>query len=530
VLYLFEDYALDADRRELLKADRPIAVQPQVFDVLAFLIANRGRVVSKDEIIEAVWNGRVVSESTLTSRINSARSAVGDSGEAQRLIRTASRKGFRFVGAVRETASTEASAQPPPLGILPPVAAVAPDGKPPRLSIVVLPFANLGGSADHEPFVDGVTESLTTDLSRIRGSFVIARHTAFAYKGKAIDLKQIGRELGVRYVLEGSILRSGERMRINAQLVDAETGAHVWAERFDKPVADLFATQDEIVARLAGQLDAALVSAEARRAERSPHPDSTDFYFRGKACFNKGFDLGELARAQAFFSEALRIDPENVDALVWTVFADALLAVNNFHAENGAARLAAAERNAVKALSLAPNHALAHGVFGFVMGVTNRAEIAMAECRHALELDPNLAFAHNWMGLHALHLGRGEETEGHVREALRLSPFDTFAFAWFAVVGFAKNSLGRYEEAIAWLRQSVSRNSRFAMAHFHLGSALAHLGRMEEARAAAAAGIAIDPTFNLASFRAAQLTDDPYYLNWRERVIEGMRKAGVPEG
>jgi hypothetical protein len=167
----------------------------------------------------------------------------------------------------------------------------------------------------------------------------------FLYKGKAIDLKQIGHELGVHYVLEGSILRSGERMRVNTQLVDAETGAHLWAERFDKEVADLFATQDEIVARVAGQLDAALVSAEARRAERSPHPDSTDFFFRGKACLNKGYDPVELARAQAFFSEALRIDPENVDALAWTVFVDALLAVSNYNAQNGAARLAAAERN-----------------------------------------------------------------------------------------------------------------------------------------------------------------------------------------
>lgn len=529
MLYLFEDYALDTDRRELLRADRSIAVQPQVFDLLAFLVANRGRVVSKDEVIEAVWDGRVVSESTLTSRVNAARSAIGDSGEEQRLIRTASRKGFRFIGAVRETASNEAPAPPPPTVVLP-AAALASDGKPPRLSIVVLPFANLGGNPDYESFVDGVTESLTTDISRIRGSFVIARHTAFTYKGKAIDLKQIGRDLGVRYALEGSILRSGERMRINAQLVDAETGAHVWTDRFDKALADLFAAQDEIVARIARQLDAALVSAEARRAERLPLPDSMDFYFRGKACFNRGWDPGELARAQTLFSEALRIDPENVDALVWTAFIDAFLAVTNFNAENGAARFSAAELNAAKALSLAPDHAQAHAVFGLVMGLTKRAEIAMAESRHALELDPNLAFAHGWMGLHALHLGRAEDAEDHIREALRLSPFDSFAFGWFAVVGFSKNALGRYEEAIAWLRQGISRNAKFAMPHFHLGSALAHLGRMDEARAAAAAGMALDPTFNLKSFRGAELSDDPYYFAWRERVIEGMGKAGVPEG
>jgi DNA-binding winged helix-turn-helix (wHTH) protein len=198
MLYLFEDYALDTDRRELMKADQPIAVQPQVFDVLAFLIAKRDRVVTKDELIEAVWDGRVVSESTLTSRINAARSALGDSGEDQRLIRTASRKRFRFIGAVREPASKEALAPPPLSGVLPPPFAPAPNGKPSRLSIVVLPFANLGGNPEYEAFVDGVTESLTTDLSRIRGSFVVARHTAFTYKGKAIDLKQIGRELGVR--------------------------------------------------------------------------------------------------------------------------------------------------------------------------------------------------------------------------------------------------------------------------------------------------------------------------------------------
>ena len=164
------------------------------------------------------------------------------------------------------------------------------------------------------------------------------------------------------------------------------------------------------------------------------------------------------------------------------------------------------------------------------MGVTKRVDRAMIESIHALELDPNLAMAYALMGLHALHLGRGQETEGHVREALRLSPFDPFSSRWFAIVGFAKNSLGHYEEAIAWLTQSISRNGTFAMAHFHLGSALAHLGRMEEARSAAIEGLALDPTFNLASFRAAELSDDPYYFAWRERLIEGMRKAGLPEG
>src|SRR3984885_13297151 len=285
MLLHFDRYVLDNDRRELRKEGRAIAVQPQVFDLLAFLLANRSRVVTKGQIIEAVWGGRAISESTLTSRINAARYAIGDNGEAQRLIRTVARKGLRFAGDVTETSEDAPTAKD-----LAQIADATPTtafpAEPPRLSIVVLPFANLSGIPDHEPFVDGLTESLTTDISRIRGSFVAARHTAFAYKGKAIDLKQVCRELGVRYALEGSVLRHGERMRINAQLVDAESGAHLWADRFDKLVADLFATQDEIVGRLAGQLNAALEPAEARRAERSPQPSSMDFYFRGKACLN----------------------------------------------------------------------------------------------------------------------------------------------------------------------------------------------------------------------------------------------------
>ena len=304
MLYIFEDYALDTDRRELMKADRPIAVQPQVFDVLAFLIANRGRVVSKDEIIEAVWDGRVVSESTLTSRINAARSAVGDSGEAQRLIKTASRKGFRFIGTVRETAATETPAPSPSAGALAPAATPAPDSEPPPLSIVVLPFVNLGNDPEQDYFVDGVTESLTTDLSRIRGSFVIGRNTAFTYTGKHVDLKQIGRELNVRYVLEGSIQRSGNRMRVNTQLIDAENGSHLWAERFDKPVAELFEMQDEIVSRLANTLNTQLITAEARRAERVPSPDSWTPIFKVWLGSTKGF-FATTSRVRKPISSAL---------------------------------------------------------------------------------------------------------------------------------------------------------------------------------------------------------------------------------
>jgi TolB-like protein/class 3 adenylate cyclase len=236
---------------------------------------------------------------------------------------------------------------------------------PPRLSMVVLPFANIGGDPEQEHFVDGVTESLTTDLSRIRGAVVIARNTAFTFKGKALDVKTIGRELNVRYVLEGSVQRGGNRMRVNVQFIDSETGNHLWAERFDKPLADLFDMQDEIVARLAGALNAQLVAAEARRAEHAPNPDSMDLYFQGLAWLNRGRNPANVAQARSFFDRALTADPENVEALVGSASADANAGVLLFVTDPAAAFLAA-EAKVTKALSLVPDDARGHMTLGLV--------------------------------------------------------------------------------------------------------------------------------------------------------------------
>ena len=245
-----------------------------------------------------------------------------------------------------------------------PAPAPAPEkSAPPRLSIVVLPFANIGGDPEQEHFVDGVTESLTTDLSRIRGAFVIARNTAFTYKGKAVDVKTIGRELNVRYVLEGSVQRGGNRMRVNVQLIDAETGNHLWAERFDKPLADLFDMQDEIVARLAGALNAQLVAAEARRAEQAPTPNSMDLYFQGLAWLNKGLTPDNVAQARSFFDRALAADPDNVDALIGSARADVIEGATFFVTDPMAA-FAAAEAKLTKALSSVPDHARGHMLLG----------------------------------------------------------------------------------------------------------------------------------------------------------------------
>src|SRR5215813_3751199 len=249
LLFLFDEFSLDTDRRELRGPAGLIGLEPQVFDLLAYLIRNRDRVVSKDDIIAAVWNGRIVSESTLTTRINAVRAAIGDSGETQRLIKTLPRKGLRFVGAVREDKGPAGATAPAPSE--PPAALPLPE----RPSLAVLPFANLSGDPEQDYFADGMVEEITTALSRVRWFFVIARDSSFTYKGRPVDVKQVGRELGVRYVLEGSVRKAAKRVRITAQLVETETGAHVWADRFDSVLDNLFELQDEIAASVVGAIE-----------------------------------------------------------------------------------------------------------------------------------------------------------------------------------------------------------------------------------------------------------------------------------
>ena len=398
----------------------------------------------------------------------------------------------------------------------------------PRLSMVVLPFANIGGDPGQDYLVDGVTESLTTDLSRISGAFVIGRSTAFTYKGKAVELKQIGRELNVLYILEGSVQRGGNRMLVNVQLIDAETGNHLWAERFEKPLADLLDMQDEIVARLANTLNAQLIAAEARRAERAPNPDSMDLYFQGMAWINRGTTPEYMTQARDFFERALEFDPRNVEGLVGTASVDVMVSIT-YMTDDQVTRLASAEAALARALSLAPEHALAHLMMGRIHIVTNRVAQGIAECERALAMDRNLADAHAVIGLAKIFSGHPEETETHVNEAFRLSPRDHRAYRWIQFVGTARLHLGRDEEAIACSRRSIEINRNHPITQFYLAAGLAHLGRLEEAQSAVQAGLAANPSFTISRFRAAVGSDNATFLAQRERLYEGMRKAGVPE-
>jgi TolB-like protein/class 3 adenylate cyclase len=400
---------------------------------------------------------------------------------------------------------------------------------PPHLSIVVLPFVNLAGDAEQNYFVDGVTESLTTDLSQMSGMLVIGRNTAFSYKGKPVDLKQIGRELNVRYVLEGSVQRSANRMRVNVQLIDAESGNHLWADRFDKPVADLFDMQDEIVARLANALNAQLIIAEARRAERTPSPDSMDLYFRGMSAYNKGLSPDNLSEARKLFERALALDPGNVDAIVAAALASIVLV--GFHmSDDRAARLAAAEALAVKAVSIAPEKASGHLCLGVVYIYTNRAAQGISEFERALAIDRNLAAAHAYIGLAQNFVGRGEEGAGHIEYALRLSPRDMAVYLWRTFNGSLKVFLAKDEEAVGELRRAIEANRNFAVGRFYLAVALAELGRLDEARLEVREGLSIDPTFTIRRYRGDAPSDNPIFMSRRRQIYEIMRNIGVPEG
>jgi TolB-like protein len=399
----------------------------------------------------------------------------------------------------------------------------------PHLSIVVLPFENFGGDPEQDYFVDGVTESLTTDLSRISGSFVIARNTAFTFKGKAVNVQQVGRELNVRYVLEGSVQRNGKRLRVNVQLIDAESGKHLWAERFEKPVVDLFDMQDEIVSRLAHTLDAQLVVAEARRAERSRNPDELDLVFQGFACVYRGPTPEHLSQARGFFERALAIEPRSVGALVGMASVDATMGAYML-TDDRSERLSTAEANATRALSLAPDRALAHRVLGTVYNMTKRSAQGITECEQALALDRNLADAHAVIGMAKYYLGRAAETEGHIIEAFRLSPRDIYSHRWMHFGGVAKIQLSADAEAVGWFRRSIEANRNSPLTHFSLAAALGLRGSLDEARTAATAGLALNPGFTISRLRASRPSDNPRFLAGRERLYQGMSLAGVPEG
>ena len=399
----------------------------------------------------------------------------------------------------------------------------------PRLSIVVLPFANLGGDPEQEYFVDGVADSLTTDLSRIPGSFVIARNTAFTYKGRPVDVKQIGRELGVRYVLEGSVQRGGSRLRVNVQLIDAETANHLWADRFDREITDLFALQDAITLELAGVLGVELIKAESRRSMRNRNPDALDLEMQARAAWNRGWSRENFAAANRLYDQALELDADNVPALTGLATGLAINVVSLWTAARED-DLLRAEALAARAMAVDPHDAQCHYAMGFVRRMQSRFDEAIGELDAAIRLNPNMHLAYNTLAITKALAGRSEEALSHFADAIRLSPRDPLLFVGYFGIGWARFLLGHDVHAVEMLRKSIALNPGYSPAHLFLTATYAMQGAIREAHEALAAYLRTNPAVNtIASLRANAQSNHPVYLAQRERLYEGMRLAGMAE-
>ncbi|HKS87453.1 MAG TPA: winged helix-turn-helix domain-containing tetratricopeptide repeat protein [Pseudolabrys sp.] len=521
--FLFGDHMLDGDRRELRRGDHPVAVEPQVFDLLIYLVQNRDRVVSKDDLIESVWAGRVVSDSTLTSRINAARRALGDSGHDQKLIRTIARKGLRFIGDVRmqpngmrpQDAVTPLQAQlQEPRTALP---------LPDRPAIAVLPFVNMSGEPEQEYFSDGISEDIITALSKLRWFFVIARNSSFTYKGKSVHMKQIAEELGVGYVLEGSVRKSGEHVRITAQLIDVTTGSQIWAERYDRAIADVFAVQDEITEAIVAAIEPQLYVAENFRAQRKP-PDSMDAWdlvIRGLSHYWR-LTRQDNVVAQALLEKAITIDPNYGQAL------GVLAASHTFSAHMGWSEMSTAvpiaERAALAAIRADSEDPWAHYALGNVYLFTRRFDDSLAEFELALRLNPSFSLAQGYYGLTLSYCGRWQEGDLAASRALRLSPRDPFAALYYGIAAYSQFNGRNYDEAMRLARESIRQRVDFVGGHRVLTSAAGMAGRADIATAALQELRRAQPNVSL-SWIEKQM---PFKLDAdRKHYLEGFRRAGL---
>lgn len=522
--FLFGDHTLDADRRELLRGAEPVAVEPQVFDLLIYLVENRDRVVSKDDLIASIWGGRVVSDSTLTSRINAARKAVGDSGGNQKLIRTIARKGLRFVGDVRVS----------PLGAEPAGATPGPHGEfhessrpalplPDRPAIAVLPFVNMSGDPEQEYFSDGISEDIIAALSKMRWFFVIARNSSFTYKGKAVGMKQVADELGVGYLVEGSVRKSGERVRISAQLNDVATGTHIWAERYDRDIADVFAVQDEITEAIVAAIEPQLYAAENFRAQRKP-PDSLDAWdlvMRGLSHYWRLTRQDNMV-AQAMLEKATAIDPNYGQAL------GVLAAAHTFSAHMGWAEMSKAvpiaERAALMAIRTDGEDPWARYALGNVYLFTRRFDDSLAEFELALRLNPNFSLAQGYYGLTLCYCGRWQDGDLAARRALRLSPRDPFSALYYGIAAYSQFSGHNYEEAMRLARESLRERNDFVGAHRVLTASAGMAGRTDVAAEALQELRRVQPNISL-SWISKEM---PFKLDSdRKHYLEGFRHAGL---
>jgi len=665
--FRFADFEIDVARHELRRAGMIVHVEPQVFDLLVYFIRNRDRIVSKDELFDAIWQGRIVSEATLSSRISAARRALGDSGNDQSLIRTLHKRGFRFVGEVDEdtdapTAVTIENRPPPDRAIdaaakfvpaeAPPLVspiAVLPSGhaggdpdrqhvmddltatttsqlalsdrasdgtgqngilqdaqgtgarsleksaashgrpirrnmfaaagvgltvltlaaawwvlsspwpvsspqrkdavaqsrqgtpsadrlKTPMASIAVLPFVNLSGDSRRDYLVDGITDSLISDLAHaLAGISIVSRDTAFTYKGRGVDAREIGRELEIRYLLEGSVVLEEERVRVNTRLVETKEASQLWTERFDAELKSILQVQDEIVARVSRAIGLQVVDIEARRSWRE-RPDSAeliDLVMRGKAVLNLPSSPTTMIEARGLFEQALKVEPTSVDGLAGVGTTLVFEFLNGYYETGGNERLGKAEQLLNRALAIEPRHLMALKANAALRRAQGRFDDAIVAAEAVIMENPGEPWAYKEIGLSTLYLGKPEQALEWFAKADRIGPRDPGRWTWLDGRGHALILLRRDEEAVRALIRALDANPKNHFSHAFLAAAYALLGRSEEARAALAAYLERRPGTRVSTFRTRSpvplMLTSPTYQQQRARLNHGLRTAGMPE-
>lgn len=526
VKYAFGGFELDTERRELTQNAELVAIGPQVFDLLLFLLRNRERVVSKDDLLKGVWDGRIVSESTLSSHINAARKAIADNGAEQRLIKTIPRKGFRFVARVREATSAE----PLTIGaadLESSSGGLAPLQLPDKPSIAVLAFQNLSGDADQDYFADGIIEDIIAALSRIRWLFVIARNSSFTYKGRAVDTKQVGRELGVRYLLEGSVRKSANRVRITGQLVDATTGTNLWAGRFEGMLDDIFDLQDRITESVVGAIAPQLERAEMERAKSKPTEslDAYDYYLRGMSKFHRA-DREATSEAIALFGKAISLDPDFASAYAMAAWCHFWRKINGWM-HNRPSEIADGTQLALRALQLGKEDAVSLARGGHALShFTGDIESGIAFIDKALALNQNLAAAWFLSGFMRIWRGEPDGAIERLERGMRLSPLDPEIFRMQAGMAMAHLLAKRFDVASSWAEKAIRELSSFLIVAAVIAASHALAGRQDEAEKAMHHVRKLDP-----SLRLSTIKDWLPFLRADDLVTfsEGLRKAGLPE-
>ncbi len=517
--YRFGDYVLDTERLELKNNSELVSIEPQVFTLLTYLIENRNRVVSKDELIDAVWEGRVVSNATLISRINSARRAVGDNGKDQNVIRTMARRGFRFVAPLDSDTLDAPKSED---AVDEPVR----ERTEQLPSIIVLPFENVGKDPDQDYLSSGITEDIITALSRMRWLFVISPRSAFTYSPVSADLSSVTRELSVRYVLQGSLRVSNRRVRITARLVDGNSDQTIWAERFEGELIEIFDLQDEIASNIISSLVPELSLAETQRAKRKRVENLTawDHYLRA---LNQMHQLGPEAHrlARTELKKSIEADPTYAAAhagLAWCFVLDAILG----WADSGREAIDQALQYGQAAVALDEDDPRASCALAAVFSWTSHQKKAAAAAERAIGLDPNMPEAHGMLGYALGFEGKGDEAIALLERAVQGSPRDHIQWLWYQGIANAHFAEGRYDDAIVWARKAAERRPNWIFGYAVAAASAALLGRQEEAVASMERILEHHPNYSLKRVQQNPMWSDGAV---KARFFDGLVKANVPD-